>query len=252
MSAVERLRQLREQYAREGKIGGAGGNSRQLFFRPEDRAFVHFIWDGRDESSDNFRFYLAHQYEPAGDRKFGFTRPCLKDVFGASDCPGCAAELRLKPRMAIRFYVHGILHTTLREGEAAQLPLKTVHNATGYWREINDIRIWDTSAWRDSPFDDILNIAEQTDLTSLTFQLYASGVEKARRYKVIPIFNSAPLDLEWLAGKEAPTVIEFLRSLAEPDGADVAPAPAPVPTPAPESEETVPLPQQSRPRKSLF
>lgn len=202
-STIERLLQLREQYKQEGKLGSPSGfDERVIRFRPEDRLFSYMLWDGLQEQGKTFRWYLAHPYPATGAQKFGEDKPCLTEILGANaKCPGCDAGLKTKPRFVMWVYAYICLHQQLKEGELGKYPVQQYGGASGYMETINQPRIWDTSAWKDSPFDDIIAQAAQLvsqgkTLHSLMFMTLASGAGKDRRYKAIPVIGSEGLTRE--------------------------------------------------------
>ena len=197
MSTIDELRAMREQYKAEGKTGGGGRDT--LFFRAEDKAYGFMLWDGEQPQGHTFQYYLGHQYPAAAGQQWGPVKPCLQSLLGPNaDCPGCKAGYKTKDRMAMWFYTYIVMHQKLKDGEQTQLQFANFQGSPGYMREVNESRIWETSAWRDSPFDDIMNMAEQLkangrNLHSGMIQIYASKDGKDRRYKFYMLPGSEPL-----------------------------------------------------------
>jgi len=112
------------------------------------------------------------------------------------------------------FWVDDILRTQLKQGEQ----LETVfYSGRNYFKQpVNGLRIWDASAWRESPLADIIFLGEQLgNLRASQMNLVSTGSGMDRRYKIHVVPNSGALSEEILAQIKqdalAKPVVEVLR-----------------------------------------
>ena len=198
MAGIQEARAKGEQWAQQGK--GTGGDFRLYYPYKDDVVFCHFMWTGL-EGDPNWEEYLAHEYPaPPGSNKYTTYRTCpVESGFDVNyDCEGCKEGVKLKKRMAMWLYISNIL-TKRAPAQGETLPVVQYMGSTYYNREVNGVRLWDTSAWKDSPLDTILYIGETLINAGQTmhyaqFTLNVHGEGRDRRFKVIQVPGGIPLD----------------------------------------------------------
>ena len=211
MSSLKELQERQEAFNRERPEGGG-----DWFNLDEgDIATLHFVGDG-NEGDKWFEIYLAHQVDDPAS-KFGKRVYCpkLSKIDPDFPCQVCEKqpEAPIKRRMIVWFYVHNIKTFSRPEG----VPFEKVTWGGQEYSQytLDKPMIWDTSAWRESPLQEIIFTGQQIgDLTSKRFLLRATGKELERRYKISidQAADNGPLDPEKLkAARESCTpVIEIL------------------------------------------
>lgn len=255
MAGIQEARAKGEQWAQQGK--GTGGDFRAYFPFKDDVVFFHFIWTGL-AGDPYWEEYLAHEYAaPPGSNKFTTYKVCpVESGFDVNyDCSGCKEGVKLKKRMAMWMYIANLL-TKRAPAQGENLPVVNYMGQTYYNREVNGVRIWDTSGWKDSPLDTILYIGETLlnagqNMHYAQFTLNVHGDGRDRRFKVIQVPGSAPLPAEiyerekpncepvrnWLMAQLTPSELVAAPGAAQftpaaPLVAPAAPAPAPAFVPA--------------------
>ncbi len=222
---VERQRSFVNYYPQEG-----------------DRLFFAFLWTG-EEGDEWFEFYGAHEIPPTGNQQFASKRFCpVLTRWSETPCRYCAQDFKSKEMMRMGLYVFDLLRRNPpREGA----PIQTVVSYKGesYYRDpVNAYREWDTSAWSESPFKDILWHAEAGNIQTSVFELQVTGAQLKRRYKIYPLQGMYPHPVEEIrkikADMQQPTIRAALMNTTvsvetvATGGADlpvvVAPAAAPV------------------------
>jgi len=194
-----------------------GGSNTDLWFRKDDIAIAHHmshLSPGQDEPY--FEVYVVHEYPATGQGKYPTKKYCPVESGhdGNYDCAGCRDSIKTKDQVIMWFWVYNILHANLTEKDG-QLDQVNWNGKTYFNREVNKPLLWDTSAWRESPLDDILMLAAQLgDLHKTRVNLAASGENLTRRYKHYMEPGSPEFDEDLFEeGKKVITpVIEILRS----------------------------------------
>lgn len=220
-----------------------------LYLSEGDIAFAHFVSTGQD--GDPFwEVFYAHEIPPT--QQGGYTKRVYCPVESGFDqnyrCQYCLDGVKAKKRMMMWFWVYSIYHAQLKQGQ--QFPMVT-HGGKPYYREdINDARLWDTSAWKESPLYDILYLGEQlANLNDLVVQVIAVGAGLDRRYKIHTVINSTPIEATVLeeARKRSRPILDVLNEQITPvptverqptPAPATPPFPAPIQTPTPAQEVT--------------
>lgn len=181
----------------------------------------HFIGSG-NENDPYIDFYLAHEIPAQGNERFPSLRYCPAMSGHEPDyqCPYCAeGGYKLKERMIMWLWVYDILHTQLRDGET--LPTVTFQGRNLYRRAINAPRLWDTSAWAQSPFDEIVyQHSTMGNLRNDRFGLWTTGQGLERRYQLRNLNMNEAINPELLAQAEkecAPVLAHLKKTLEQPE-----------------------------------
>lgn len=170
---------------------------RSLRFQKGDVIFFQFVASGQD--GDQFiKVYRSHIIEitrngqPSSVQKY-----CpIQSGEGGVECPYCAqGHTNIKERMSIWMYVMDVLHETMPEGKSLQqVPFE---NRTYFREEINDFKLWETSAWKESIWVDILKSDQiYKGLHNFTAQLLVTGEQLGRRFKLYAMPNTATMTAE--------------------------------------------------------
>lgn len=263
MAGIKQISDRQDKWRQERPESG-GGSGQNYYPRTGDIVFFYFMSTGEDDDP-YMEVFWSHEIPAQQQGRFSTYKYCPVQSEHNTDykCAYCDGTYKLKKRMMIWMYVVEILQTQLREGE--QLPTVNWRGRNYFKREVNEVRLWDTSAWRESPLDDIINLASQIgNLHAFMFELHAVGEGLQRRYKVYIQQGSQGFPAAaYQKGKEtAQPLRELLAdSIAEvpteqrpetvsvpsltsgpavaaytpPTGFTSAPAPVPAPTPMPNS-----------------
>lgn len=206
------MSERRQQWLNE-KPSADWGN--ELRFQEGDLIFFRFVGSGND--GDQFiKLWRAHEFEITlrNGRPGATHRYCPIQNGENTDCPYCTqGHVASKERMSIWMYVTNIMHTTMPPEK--QYPRVTYQSREYFNEEVNAFRIWHASAWRDSPWGDIENIAEMyKGLHAFTAQMQVIGRELQRRYKVYALPNSEVMtpELYEQAKSECTPILEILKS----------------------------------------
>jgi len=192
----------------------------ELWLFNDDVAICHSLYSGQ-EGDPYLEYYIAHEKPAAtqGQRSTVVYCPVESGHDGNYDCSGCKEGLKLKDRFAMWFYVYRILCKNVKQGET--LPtMEWVDGNTYFVREVNGPRLWDTSAWKESPLSTIYMLAKQLgDLrkTRVTLRRVvtdprAKVPELSVRYQFLPEMGSPAIDAALYADvtKEIKPVTEML------------------------------------------
>lgn len=219
-NSLQQMSQRREAWLNE-KPQGFGNNLRGL--KAGDEIFFHFVASGDD--GDRFiKIYRAHTWNitDANGRRSSPVRYCLHQNDG-EPCQYCEqGQTSVKERMGIWMYVHKILRLQMPPGTPPdKFPPQIVHEGRYYFNEeVNDFRFWENSAWRESPWGDIVKLAElYKGLHNFGAQMTVVGDAISRRYKLYAIPNSPafPPEIYERAKQELKSVVEVLKEqLASP------------------------------------
>lgn len=204
--ARRKIEERRQQQAQ-------AASSSDLWFRENDMVVCHFLCTGQ-EGDPYFETYVAHEKPAVGEGKWPTQIYCPVESGhdGNYDCKGCRDGLKTKDRMIMWFWVYDILHATAKPGE--NLPQIMYMNRPYFRREVNSPRLWDTSAWRESPLDDILMLGAQLgNLQAMRMNLMTTGSKLTKRFKIYAEPNTGPIDPTALAlAKETiRPVVDILR-----------------------------------------
>jgi len=233
LAGIREIQQRQAQWQEE-KPEGQGLN---YFPRAGDIVFFYFMSTGEDQDPfmDVFWSHEIPAQQQGGWPTLKYC-PAESGIDHSYQCQHCLAGIKVKKRMMVWMYVQEVLHTILRQGE--NLPTVNYMGRNYFRREINDVRLWDTSAWRESPLDDILFLGQQTgNLHAQQFTLHVSGERLDRRYKIYVQQGSQGFPRELFEGSKpkCKPVLEILREqIAQvateerPAAANVAASPEPV------------------------
>src|ERR1700682_2155055 len=139
-------------------------------------------------------YYVGHAYDAIGKKGGRYTQVVYCPVQSGHDenydCAGCKADDKVKDRFAIWVYVEKILYSSL-VGDEKYPPEIWVDGNRYFTQTVGKAQLWDTSAWKDSPLEDINMLAKQLgDLrkTRVTIKTVNTGIDK--RYKFYPEMGS--------------------------------------------------------------
>ena len=236
MSSLDEARKKIEERRSQQKAAGGG---QDLWIRENDLVIAHFLCSG-GESDPYFDTYVSHEYPAKGQGQWPSLKYCPVESGHDEnyDCPGCKDGIKTKDRMIMWFWVYDILHSTLKQGES--FPQVAWNNKSYFRREVNGPKVWDTSAWRESPLDDILMLGAQLgSLHKTRVNLMSTGSGMQKRFKLYMEPGSPPIDpaiLEQAIPMIKP-VVEILReqlagvaTVANPVTLDYGPAKAAAPS----------------------
>lgn len=211
MAGIKDLRERQQQIEAERPQGGG----QWLYLREGDLVFFHFLSSGEDDDP-YMEVFESHELPAQKEGGFGTLKFCPKSLVATSDlpCPLCDQDIKKKDRMMLWFWVTEILRTQLKQGEQ----LETVfYSGRNYFKQpVNGLRIWDASAWRESPLADIIFLGEQLgNLRASQMNLVSTGSGMDRRYKIHVVPNSGALPEEILVQIKqdilAKPIVEVLR-----------------------------------------
>lgn len=242
MAGLRDIQVRQQQY--QAKVSSGGGTD-QLWLKNGDLAFVHFLSTG-DDNDPYIEVYLAHEIPATEQGGYPMRRYCPVESGHdpGYDCEYCKGSetYKLKERMIMWFWVYDILHVQLRNPEE-QLPIVEYQGRNYYRREVNRPLMWEDSAWRESPLDEIIFMGAQFgNLRNKQMILSRKGDGFQTRYKFYPNYESEPFNASLLTENPQP-VIEYLHSTIQEVPATTRPEPGAVetygqsaPAPAPSSD----------------
>lgn len=189
VSSLREMNERRNQYLSE-KSSSYEDFGKNLRFLKDDLIVFQFVANG-DEGDKFIKVYRSHII-PIQGRDYPDHRYCPQQS-GEPDieCPLCAqGHTDIKERMSMWFYVYNILHQTMPKDK--QYPVAPYEGRNWFNEEVNDFKIWHASAWRDSPWADIIKNAEiYKGLHNFTANLVVVGEKLTRRFKFYALPNSA-------------------------------------------------------------
>lgn len=244
ISALRQMNDRRTQWLNEKPTGDWGD---QLNYQEGDLIIFQFVSSG-DDGDTFIKLYRSHEYDivTKNGRPSSTHRYCTIQNGEPDACPHCdSGHNTMKERMSIWMYVDSILHTTMPPEKQYE---QVQYQGRWYFREpVNGYRIWHTSAWRDSPWNDILNIAEMyKGLHGFTGQMSVVGSGLNRRYKVYALPNTPGITPELY--EEAKTkCMPIPQILRQQMTTQVQSAPVPGTTQAPPGAVTAWAPAQTPP-----
>lgn len=213
VSNLYEMNQRRQQWMDEKPSWD--GNTQELRGLGEgDTVIFNFVSNGDDR--DRFiKIYRAHivdkKIQPKDGRpafNISETRYCPQQSGDTeTPCPLCqAGHTVVKERMSIWMYVQNIMHAQLpsKMPEGKTFPYVQFNSRNMFNEEVNDFKIWHASAWRESPWGDIIRMFELfKGLHNFTAQMDVVGQKLSRRYKIYGVPNSPFLaESVWAAAQE--------------------------------------------------
>lgn len=188
----------------------------ELRLNKGDIVIFQFIANGDD--GDRFikpyRSHVLNAKSKAG-KDYNTHRYCpVKSGESDLECSYCQQGLTdIKERFSMWMWVSNIFRATMPVEQ--QLKQVQWENAFFFNEEINNFRIWHTSAWRESPWADINTLyGMYKGLHNFTAQIKTVGDGRDRRYKLYAIPNTAGLPQETYtkAMDECQPIPEILHS----------------------------------------
>lgn len=200
MNSLRDMNQKMQTWMSEKPQGGFS-DTNELRLDTGDVAFLQFVANG-NEGQRYIAIYRSHIIPQVGKNggRFNATRFCpVKSGVSGVECPLCAqGHTDIKERMSMWFYVSNILHAKLPQNK--QFP-QVNHQGNFYFNEeINAFKRWDTSAWKNSPWQDILRLSDMYEgLHNFSAQLECVGAGLEKRFKIYAIPNSTGITPELYA-----------------------------------------------------
>lgn len=217
MSGINQAKQANEAY--KTKIGNSSGNFLRL--RNGDIVLAYFPGDGED-GDPFFESYMAHEIPPDSAEKIRqyWYCPVLSDhtVPPGYQCKWCGSKVKSKRRMYMWFYVQSTLHRQLLQGE--NFPQVNYKGVLYFQEDINDFKRWDTSAWDESPLEDIIMLKMQFGaLNTQRTLLMVTGDTLKRRYKIAgePNTQALPDAYKAQAAEKCDPIMKILQSKLQQD-----------------------------------
>lgn len=181
-----------------------------------DVVIFHFVSSGDD--GDRFiKVYKAHKVATVAKsgRPMTVAKYCPR-MSGETEveCAYCAqGNEDFSERMSIWMDVSVILRKVLPDKKT--LPQVQFEGSVYFKEDINDYRVWHTSAWRESPWADIVKLANMyKGLNNFQAQLAVHGKELQRRFKLYAIPQSETLSAERykLAHEKCEPILSLLKA----------------------------------------
>lgn len=190
----------------------------RLSFSRGDVLLGYFCSSGSDGDA-LIKIYKSHMVESRSKNGVPLNLPryCPKSSGQTEfECPLCAqGHTDIKERMSMWFYVVNLLHTT--QPQDKQLPQVQFEGNAYFNEEVQGFRRWDASAWRESPWSDIVKLNEMYathgGLHGFMAQMVTVGDNLQRRYKLYAYPNSQPFTQELYerAKRECKPIPETLK-----------------------------------------
>lgn len=212
MTSLREMNEKMTQWMNEKPGFGSGDEYRPM---TGDVVIFNFISSGND-GDQFFKIYKAHIFDTFSNsgKRYPTQRYCPVQTGDVGvECPYCQqGHTVIKERMIMWWYVHRIYHSQLPKDK--QLPVVLYENRQYFDEQINGFRRWEASAWRDSPWRDIVKLYEMNKgLHNFVGQLEVIGEQLARRYKVYALPNtpSLPPEIYEKAKAECLPLPQFLK-----------------------------------------
>lgn len=171
-----------------------------------DVIFFNFVATGND--ADQFlKLYKAHaidQIAQKSGKPFQIFRYCPIQSQEGDECALCSTgHTSIKERFSVWLWVQTILHTELPAEK--QFPRIEYQNRYYYKEDITTesngvvtpgaFKVWHTSAWKESPWTDIMQLAQMySGLHNFSAQMAVVGAGMQTRFKIYALPNSPALD----------------------------------------------------------
>ena len=234
---IKEMNEALQRRREEQQASFSGGN--ELRLREGDVAFVKFVATG-DEGDDYLSVYRAHAINGinADGKRFTNNFYCPQESKSDTtlECPLCQRnETSFKDRMSMWFWVSTILHATKKQDQ--NWDLIEYQGRSYYKEEIQDFKVWHTSAWSKSPWDTIMFLYNnyKAKLHGFTATLAATGAGLQRVYSIYALPET-----EGLTADEYATAKEKCQKLPEMLKKQAASSVSFKPAPAEEKEEVKP------------
>lgn len=192
VNSLQQMAARRDQWLNE-KPGFSGGDN--LRIGNGDIIWCQFVASGDD--GDRFiKVYRAHQFQAMNAKggRISPTRYCPRANGDPEECPYCAqGHTDIKERMSIWFWVPMIYRAQIAAGTTPdKMPQAIMHEGrTMFMEETNAFKVWHTSAWKNSPWSDILKLHEMYGtLHGFAAQLVRSGEGMQTVYKLYALPNT--------------------------------------------------------------
>lgn len=185
------------------KPSGNFDNSR-LRLNSGDIALFQFVANG-DEGDAYIKAYRAHMFPGISQngQRFSIQRFCPAKSGDNTECPYCQqGHVEIKERMSMWLWVTDLFRKNLpaKMPEGKVFPQVTFEGQIYFHEQVNDYKLWNTSAWKESPWGDIVKNAElYKGLHNFTAQLACSGTGMQTRYKFYVMPQSPFLSAEQYA-----------------------------------------------------
>lgn len=185
-------------------------------WRPAPKQIIIFHFASNGDDGNRFIMpYRAHVIDTLSKNNKRFTTHKYCPVANGDSDPQCSycevGHNDIKERMSIWMYVSYLLHATLPAEK--QFPVVGWNGTNYFMEEVNDFKIWHTSAWKESPWIDInTHYSMYKGLHNFQAQISVVGENLARRYKLFALPNSQafPAELYEQAKTELEPIPEML------------------------------------------
>lgn len=195
MVSLREMNDRRQEWI-NSKPAFGGGN--KLWLDKGDLVLGWFVANG-DEGDRFIKVYKAHiiptKTKNGRDSSIASYCPIQTDDKSDIPCPNCQAgiHMEIKERMSMWFYIDSIMHSVMPQEK--QFPIQPYEGKNYFYEEVKGFRVWHASAWKESPWTDIVKLAElYKGLHNFAMQMETIGDGVNRRYKVYAIPNSQGLD----------------------------------------------------------
>jgi len=170
-------------------------NGLELRLMRDDLVILQFASNG-DDGDSLIKAYRSHVFDQVGknNNRYSTHRYCpIQSGEQGVACANCeAGNGDIKERMSIWFWVQNILHTQMPKEKT--FPQIQYQGRLYFNEEVMAWKLWHTSAWKESPWNDICQLYEMyKGLHNLTAQMAVVGDGINRRYKVYAIPQSPAL-----------------------------------------------------------
>jgi hypothetical protein len=214
-SYVSSLRDMQEQMTQWQSEKPTGNWGDELRLQDDDLVIFQFAANG-DEGKKFLNVYRSHVIERMSKRgtRYNENRYCpVQSGEKELECPLCIqGHITVKERMSVWMHVQNILHTTMPPEK--QFP-QVRHEGNVYFNEeVNAFKIWHTSGWKESPWNDIRKNGEiYKGLHNFTANLQVVGRGLDKRYKLYAIPNSPTVSPELYAkaNEECTPILDLLH-----------------------------------------
>lgn len=217
VSYLREMNQRRDQWLNEKpQFDGSGI---ELRIATGDLVLFQFMANG-DEGDRLIKLYRSHIIPMISKEGKHYSRTYYCPVQSGEtevECPLCVqGHTEIKERMSMWMFVSNILHQQLPKQKPEDKVFQQVPYEGGVYfnEEVGGFKIWHTSAWRDSPWSDILKNAEiYKGLHNFSAQIQVVGSGVATRYKLYALPNSPMVspDLYTKAQQECQPILDILH-----------------------------------------